>query len=218
MTLRGALFDMDGLILDTERLGMEVFVSILTGQGHEAQTADQVYRSCVGKSLAKCRAAILKAFPGVDLDALDRDWAARLDQVFLAGMRLRPTARAALEHVAGQGIPMAIVTTTVTKRARHHLEAAGLLDLFRDVVGFDQVTCPKPAPEPYQTGAMRLGLAPAQCAAFEDSDTGVTAATCAGCVTWQVPDLRPAHTPLPELGQTTAPSLLEAVRRAFPIP
>jgi len=73
------------------------------------------------------------------------------------------------------------------------------------------VAANKPDPEPYLHAARVLGVDPADCAAFEDSDTGITAAIRAGCMAVQIPDLRTPNTPLPNLGQRVARDLRHAV-------
>jgi len=212
--IHGCLFDMDGLLLDTERLGMAVFRDVMAGRGLSAADAEALYRSMVGVSLRGCQVLVQEALPGADMDAIDADWRAGIDAAMARGVPLRPTVRETLERLAARAVPMAVVTTTRTDRARHHLEDAGLLHHFVDVIGVDRVTDPKPAPEPYQKGANALGLLPGACAAFEDSDTGTRAAVTAGCQTWQIPDLRPEGLPVPEIGQTLAGSLADAVAGA----
>lgn len=209
--MQGALFDMDGLLLDTEQVGMDVFCDVMAPYGMAAEAAETLYRGIVGKSLERSQEAVRAALPGADIDAIDLAWRDGLDAAMALQVPLRPSVEDALARVHAAGVPMAVVTTTRTGRARHHLEMAGLLPFFADVIGRDQVTHPKPNPEPYATGAARLGLPPRACAAFEDSDTGTQAAVAAGCAVWQVPDLRPIGHPPPVLGQTIAETLLEAV-------
>lgn len=209
--IQGCLFDMDGLLLDTERVGMAVFRDVIAVQGLAADAADALYRSVVGKSLEKSQQAIHAVLPGVDIDAVDIAWRDGLDAAMAESVPLRPTVEDALARVQAHGVPMAVVTTTRTDRARHHLEMAGLLPFFRDVIGRDRVTNPKPHPEPYLKGAEILGLMPSQCAAFEDSDTGTRAAVDAGCQVWQIPDLRPEGSVPPQIGQSMAVCLAEAV-------
>ena len=106
---------------------------------------------------------------------------------------------------------MAVVTSTNRAPALAHLEHAGLLDYFELVVGGDEVSANKPDPAPYLQAAAALGVDPTQCAAFEDSDLGTQAAVSAGCLTTQIPDLRPP-VPLPALGQKVAANLVEAMQ------
>jgi beta-phosphoglucomutase-like phosphatase (HAD superfamily) len=119
-----------------------------------------------------------------------------------------------LTDLAGQGARMAVVTSTLGDRARHHLEVAGLLGHVEFVLGGDEVRATKPDPAPYLQAAERLGVNPNHSAAFEDSDRGIAAAVAAGCHAVQIPDLRPVDKPLPDLGQMVARTLAEAVSMA----
>ena len=205
---------MDGLLLDTERVGMTVFCVVMAAHGLGETAAETLYRSVVGKSLGKTQEAIHAVLPGADIDLIDAEWRDGLDLAMAGGVPLRPTVRETVERLSAKGVPMAVVTTTRTARARHHLEGAGLVHHFVDVIGRDRVENPKPDPEPYLKGADALGLLPSACAAFEDSDTGTQAAIAAGCRVWQVPDLRSAGTKPPDLGQTIVQQLSEAVAEA----
>lgn len=209
-----ALFDMDGLLLDTERLGLAVNRDLMVRHGVDEDLAGRIAMEAIGTASARTYARIAEVVPGLDVAAFDAEWRARVDAAMAENVPLRPTVGEVLQALADRDVPMAVVTTTRTERARHHLEVAGLAPFFRDVIGFGRYAAAKPDPAPYLTGAEVLGLDPARCAAFEDSDTGVTAARAAGCPTWQVPDLRPAGKPFPDLGQGQAATLLDAVRAA----
>jgi HAD superfamily hydrolase (TIGR01509 family) len=124
---------------------------------------------------------------------------------------------ALLDELRARGIPAAVATSSRAAHALPHLGTAGLLDLFETVVTRDDVTHPKPHPEPYLTAARRLAVAPGGCLAIEDSHSGVRAAHAAGLQTLMVPDL---VAPSPEIeGLCTVFETLDAVRRAaFGVP
>lgn len=214
MPLKAALFDMDGLLLDTERVGMEVFRSLMAAYDMSPTASNTLFRDVVGTSFANTRARVIEAIPHVDIDALDADWAAGVEAAMLEAVPLRPTVMETLNALAESDLPMAVVTTTRTPLAKHHLKRAGLLPFFVDVIGFDRVSAPKPDPAPYIMGAQAVGFAPKDCAAFEDSDPGTHSATSAGCSVWQVPDLRPSDRAFPALGQTITYDLRAAVQSA----
>lgn len=87
-------------------------------------------------------------------------------------MPVRPGVPELLGELAARGIPAAVATSSRRVHALAHLGAAGILDRFRTVVARDDVNAPKPHPEPYLTAAKRLGVAPADCLAIEDSRRG----------------------------------------------
>ncbi len=206
------LFDMDGLLLDSERVYQDVAVSLLRDMGFDSATAEAEFLTLVGNSGARALARITEIVG-------DQDKAVVFNTAMHAGVRdslashvpLRPKARESLEHLAGQGARMAVVTSTHGHAARQHLKSAGLIDFFDSVTGGDEVSANKPHPAPYLEAAAGLGVDPHECAAFEDSDPGITAAITAGCTGVQIPDLRPVGVPLPQLGQHIAPDLWSAL-------
>lgn len=206
MQVKAALFDMDGLLLDTEQVSRDAFMAVAPNLADR----DAFYPRLIGHRVATNRgqlAAWLGSAPAAD-DLLEQ-WGAKSDQILAAGVPLRPGVQAVIARLADAGVPMAVVTSTRRAIAEHHLAQVGLLSSMRALVGGDDVSDGKPAPEPYLTGAAKLGFAPASCAAFEDSNTGVRSALAAGCHVVQVPDLVP---PDPELGVPVAPDLATAVR------
>ncbi|WP_299749149.1 HAD family phosphatase [uncultured Tateyamaria sp.] len=206
------LFDMDGLILDSERVYGAVARDILVPHGFAAQAVDAHFLTLVGVSGDAARQR-LESFlgPEFDLAGFNVAWHAEVSRRVAQTVPLRPTVRDSLERLAGQGARMAVVTSTNGDTARQHLDKAGLLRYFEAVLGGNEVPARKPDPAPYLQAATALAVDPTRCAAFEDSDSGITAAVRAGCIAVQVPDLRPADTPLPSLGQRVAPDLWAAI-------
>jgi HAD superfamily hydrolase (TIGR01509 family) len=105
------------------------------------------------------------------------------------GVPLRPGARAVLAAIA---LPKAIVTSSTRAEAALKLRLTGLDALVDTVVALEDVAAPKPAPDPYLLAARLLGVDPARCLVFEDSETGAEAAWHAGCTVVHVPDTVPA--------------------------
>ncbi|KPA22617.1 Phosphorylated carbohydrates phosphatase [Shimia sp. SK013] len=207
----GFLFDMDGLLLDTERLFLRAFLTMTTDLGIAAAKAEAFFVTLVGTSSAVTTSRLSAFLPeGVDIAEFDAEWRDLHLQNVAQGVPLKPHAREIVDAIKARGLPVAVVTSTRAQPARHHLEQAELWSLFDAVIAGDEVTANKPDPEPYLAGARRLGLAASSCIAFEDSDLGTTAAVRAGCHTFQIPDLRSADVPLPDLGQTIARDLGQA--------
>ena len=206
------LFDMDGLLIDSERVYSAVARDILVPQGHMTASVDAFFLTLVGVSGAESIAR-LSAFLGSEDDAraFNSAWHAGVRQRLQQDVPLRPTVRDSLARLRGQGARMAVVTSTNGDSARGYLDRLALLPLFEVVLGGDEVSARKPDPAPYVEAAAALGLDPALCAAFEDSDHGITAATRAGCRAVQIPDMRPPDVPLPDLGQGVASDLWAAI-------
>jgi len=137
-----------------------------------------------------------------------------LVEIFGMGIPVKPFAKELLEGLAAAEIPVAVATSTRTSRALEHLEDVQLLPLIQAVVGGEQVTHPKPAPEIYHKAASMLGMKSEWCVAFEDSDTGTTAAVRSGARTVQVPDLKQPSDATIALEHIIAPDLIAGARLA----
>lgn len=210
---RGLLFDMDGLLLDTERVACDTFVD-QTSAWLARDVAEAAVLAMVGSSGKQTQAAVEALLPAhVNFEDFNTAWHKAFHARLESHIPLKPGAAEVVLGLARRGRKMAVVTSSRTANARRHLEQAGLLVAFQMVIGGDAVERNKPDPEPYLKGAAAIGLAPEMCVAFEDSDKGTAAAMAAGCATWQIPDLRPSA-PLPDLGQNTAASLKEAADAA----
>jgi HAD superfamily hydrolase (TIGR01509 family) len=160
------LFDMDGLLLDAERLIRDAMIAVMADFGFTMSRAD--YAELIGRPEPASRAIMQGRFGAL----LDYD-----------------VMRA---QVNAAGIPAAVVTSSEQALARAHLGHVGLLDGFATIVGCDDVANGKPNPEPYRTAAARLGISPGAALALEDSHNGIIAAHMAGVPVIMVPDLLPA--------------------------
>jgi HAD superfamily hydrolase (TIGR01509 family) len=180
------VFDMDGLLLDTERIALETFEAACTANG--VSVAREVYFTCVGsRGDAILRRALGSTFP---FDAVSRDWSALYNErVMTRAVDVKEGAITLLEMTRQLDLPIALATSTRTALAKHKLEMAGLARFFQVVIGGDAVTHGKPHPEPYLAAARALGRSASRCWAVEDSENGVRAAHAAGCFVLQVPDL-----------------------------
>ena len=182
------VFDMDGLLLDTERVYFEGFRATLDVLGLPQD--DDLFRRLVGTNRKLGLRLLTEGLAGcVELETFDAVWSAETTQRLADCIPVKPGARELAEHLRERDIPYLIATSTQTKKAHLHLERAGLSALFQDVVGGDQVAASKPAADIYLHATARLGHAPSNCVAFEDSPNGVRAAYAAGLITVQIPDI-----------------------------
>ena len=205
--------DMDGLLLDTEQVALAAFLDTAGPQDLDLDSAAAFFMTMVGNSSAMSHQMLTDYLPGhLDVVAFNDTWNDAFRQRMAHNVPVKPGVADVLQQLSDQGIRMAVVTSTHGKNARHHLEMASIRHHFEHVTGGDEVTANKPNPEPYLETAAKLGVNPKRCGAFEDSDRGITAAVAAGCAAVQIPDLRPAGKPFPELGQFHAASLGDAMR------
>ncbi|MFC4109059.1 HAD family hydrolase [Micromonospora zhanjiangensis] len=180
------LFDMDGTLVDSEKLWDVALHELAARYGGTLSDAGR--RAMVGSSMADSM-AILHA----DLDQPWRDAALgaawleeRVTELFAAGLTWRPGALALLRAVRTAGIPTALVTSTARSLVEVALDTLGR-DSFDVVVCGDEVDDPKPHPTPYLTAARLLGVPVRRCVAVEDSPTGVASALAAGAAVLAVP-------------------------------
>jgi HAD superfamily hydrolase (TIGR01509 family) len=201
----GFVFDMDGLLLDTERLSRRALHAAAAEL--EIVLPDDAFFELIGR-------------PGKEIHRrlalrVGEEAAARLDvrsesfyQLYLAeGVPVKEGAAELLEWLAASGRPCAVATSTRTTKAERKLAAAGLRRHFHAVVGGDQVAHGKPAPDIYLAAAAALGLAPQRCGVFEDSEPGVQAAHAAGARVVWVPDLARVGPEVRKLAHAQAGSL-----------
>jgi len=187
--LAAVLFDMDGLLVDTEPLWLETETEVMARLGAPWTPEDQ--QALLGGSMARTVGYLLaRATRPAPPETVER-W--MMDGV-LARVRagraaVRPGVGELLAEVAHAGVPHALVTSSQRVFAEAVLDATGIT--FPLTVCAEDVTAGKPDPEPYLLAAKLLDVDPVRCVALEDSPNGVASATAAGCRVLAVPSLVP---------------------------
>ncbi|MBB2913773.1 HAD superfamily hydrolase (TIGR01509 family) [Streptosporangium becharense] len=202
--MQAVLFDMDGLLVDSEKIWFEVESEVMERLGGRWGHGDQEH--LVGGSMPSTVAYMLQvAGGGVSPEEVTAWMLDGMITRLSGGVEMMPGAAELLAAVRRAGLPTALVTSSLRPIAEACLESIGRHN-FDHVVTGDQVARPKPDPEPYLTATRLLGAEPARCVVLEDSPNGVTAATAAGCRVVAVPSV----VPVPEApGRLVVGSLLE---------
>ncbi len=204
------IFDMDGLVLDTEPIYKRAWQSAAGECGFMLD--DDFYLTLIGQPNSAGEAALLNRF-GCDFPLADfrarwsRLWRAHVETW---GIPTKTGLTELLSFLGEHQVPVAVATSSDQEYASFSLRAAGLDSRFVQVVTGEQVANGKPAPDIYLEAARRLGVAPAGCVAIEDSDAGVLAASAAGMITLMVPDLKPPSPEARAAAFRVVASLLEA--------
>ena len=182
------IFDMDGLLLDTEKLSYESFVTTAASYDQRLQFDD--YRQLIGRN-AKTGIDILRKMLPATIDAakFKDDWLDVYRQLLDHHIEVKPGAHQLLACLEKMQIPRAVATSSSGTKARAILDRVGLWQYIPHLTGGDEVQAGKPAPDVYLDAAKKLGVDAPRCIAFEDSETGITAALAAGMRVIQIPDL-----------------------------
>lgn len=201
--LSGVLFDMDGTLLDSEKIWDVALVDLATWLGGELSAAART--RMVGSSLARSVAIL---HHDLDVDADPESSGAylteRTAELFRTKLIWKPGARELLTVVRAAAIPAALVTSTHRRLTEIALDTLGR-ENFAAVVCGDEAARPKPHPDPYLRAARLLGVPADRCVAIEDSPLGVAAASAAGCAVLAVPSEVPLE---PAPGVTVRRSLV----------
>ena len=187
--LKAVLFDMDGLMVDTEKLLSRFWVEAARSFGFP-MTPEHVLGI---RSLSrKFAAPHLHGIFGEEFDyrAL-RAKRLELMNAYIAenGIEMKAGLTELLDHIGRRGLKCAVCTATDHERTRRYLTSIGVYHRFDVFVCGDMISVGKPAPDTYIEGAKAVGCEPAECMALEDSPNGIESAYRAGCIPVMVPDL-----------------------------
>ncbi|MCF7362212.1 HAD family phosphatase [Vibrio sp. A1-b2] len=189
MKFKAAIFDMDGLLLNTEQVCLEIFEQACYAVGVPFHR--EIYLSVIGKNAAGIEQTLREGYgPDLDYPVLHQEWRKRYDAVVKhQAIPVKEGVVEILQWLKENNIPTAVATSTQRDVATVKLRLAELDQYFDTYATGCEVKNGKPDPEIYLLAAERLNIAPEHCLAFEDSNNGVKSAMAANMITYQIPDL-----------------------------
>jgi HAD superfamily hydrolase (TIGR01509 family) len=188
---RAVVFDMDGLLLDTEHLWVQAEAELLERHGHRFTEAD--HAATHGRAMAESVAIYAERLGGLDPVALEAELLDLMHAHYDGGPPLQPGAEALVRALVGR-VSLGVASSTTAPLVRLGLDRAGLLDAFETITSGADLGRAKPFPDAYLEACRILDVPPSEAIAFEDSPVGVRAAVAAGMVVVAVPD-RPGVEP-----------------------
>ena len=182
------IFDMDGVIFDTERLLIECWIPV--AEAHGVEDIEGTLKNCIGLKEPAAERGFRNRY-GEDFPLAEYQEEVRAifrKRVEEEGLPEKAGAREILADLAEKNVPMALASSTRAEVVTRELANAGLLPYFRVVIGGDQIRAGKPAPDIFLAAAARLGMEVDACFVIEDSFNGIRAAAAAGMTPLMVPD------------------------------
>lgn len=189
--INAVIFDMDGTLIDTEKLNVRFWMEAGRAFGYDISYEDVLYiRSLDGKLV---KSFFESKYDGFNFDEVREKRRALMNEyVDEHGVELKPGVKEMLQYLKSHGIKTAVATASRPDHALRYLKMTGILDYFTELVYTSSVNHGKPEPDVYLYACNAIGENPENCIAVEDSPNGVRSAYSAGCSVIFIPDLSEA--------------------------
>ena len=210
------IFDMDGVIFDSERTLLDCWIETSKKYGLDEELVRKTYIQCIGTNRNQSTQIFRNAFHHILSDEMQMsiwDESAQLHRVRYADGVL-PIKKGVIEiltYLQSSGISVGISSSTKKQKVEQQIRNAGLSDYFVGMIGGDAVKISKPNPEIYLLACREFGFAPSDTFAIEDSFNGIRAAHAAGMRPVMVPDIVPADEEMHRLAETVCEDLIETM-------
>ena len=187
------IFDMDGLLFDTERLFIEKAEIVERELGYDVPL--QLHIDSIGIPFPEVKKLLLAHFGGdFPVDGyMEKIFDLLYEQIESRGIPVKAGARELIAELRNRGMTLTVASSSYRWMIERNLKNAGLMGSFDLTVGGDEVERGKPFPDVFLLAATRAGTPPAGCVVLEDSNNGVRAAFAAGMRPVMVPDIKPAE-------------------------
>lgn len=187
--MKAIIFDMDGVLFDTEIVCMKSWLAV--AEKNHLPDMERIFPQCIGLNANDSRGVVLRAY-GKDFDyARFRQQASEWYQNYIKenGLPVKPGVRQILDWLKSVGCPTGLASSTRSSSVLGHLEQSGFRSYFSVVITGDMVEHSKPKPDIYLRACRELGVQPEQTYAIEDSPNGIRSAHAAGMRPIMVPDM-----------------------------
>ena len=186
--IRAILFDMDGLIFDTESIHKACWLAAAEQQ--HITIDEEFYQTFIGVQAAECEKRLIKRFSSrLDIERFRIDRDKLLEKSRETQAEFKPGFQQLIYLLKQQGLSCALVTSSALNEVQHHFSSNRYLDEFDAIVTAEDVTRGKPNPDCYLQACQKLAIKPKHCLVLEDSNNGMRAGLDAGCLAAMVPDL-----------------------------
>lgn len=218
MEYKGAIFDMDGLLFDTERMYQQTWREIAEEMGI---CLDNGFTKAISgtNGLHMCR-MIEKYYHFRDGTSIMEKCIKRMNQKLSIYVPIKKGVYEILNFFSEKGIPMAVASSSTMQQIEKNLHMAEIYDYFSAIVSGEEVKHGKPEPDIFICAAQKIGCTPQECFVFEDSENGIKAGYAAGCFTIMVPDIIEASSAIEPYCKKICQDLYQAeheIRKLFPI-
>ena len=188
--IRAVIFDMDGVLTDSESLGVPITCEVAREMGFEV--AESVVLKTLGITWSASVGIYEEVYPGLDVrEMFDRVREKLISLGEEGKMPLMPGVHRILELLDKLGIPKAVASSNGPKAIQAYLTGAGIYDRFDRVICGNECKRSKPEPDVFLLAAKKLGVPPEDCLVIEDSPSGIRAGRAAGMTVCMIPDLAP---------------------------
>lgn len=208
--IKGAIFDMDGLLFDTEIIYQRIWKELAAENGVHL---DSFFTRRIAGTSGKAAAKVLEEYFHTDDTApLTSECALRMKESTKKHIAIKPGVMEMIEYLGTKDVRMIVASGSFPEQIRQNLRVTGLGDQFDEIVSGTEVEYGKPRPDIFLRAAEKIGCKPKECLVFEDSLSGITAAHAAGMHPIWVPDVvEPAQTDAETFSEGVYGSLLEAL-------
>lgn len=187
MKWKGAIFDMDGVLFDTERLYQETWGELAAERGICLE--DSFLMAISGTNGSGMKRVIKKYYQVSDGTAIIEMCMARMKEKLALHVPVKEGVYEILEYFREIGMRMAVASSSSALQIEANLSKTGIREYFSEIVSGAEVEHGKPYPDIFLLAAKKIGCKPEECLVFEDSENGVKAGHRAGCFTIMIPDL-----------------------------